>query len=164
MIMVHLECKPDELLVMALGISRKQITHHSGKSRVYGALQKNSNAIGLVDEDPDPGSPKYTYENDLMLIEEKFGVKRFADKKRSNTVLVLKIKLEDWLISAGKVSGIDITKQPYNLPGHGNDLHKVINDRFPVYQKLLDDLLAKNNKPLLTLKEWLKQKGSNAGD
>ena len=35
---VHVECKPDELLVSKLGVQKKQITHHQGKTRVFHAL------------------------------------------------------------------------------------------------------------------------------
>ncbi len=85
---VHLECKPDEVLVMKLGIPRKKIVHHDGKSRVYSALRKATNTIAIVDEDPDPNpeGPKYTYESELNFVEEKHGIKRYADNKRSNTV------------------------------------------------------------------------------
>jgi hypothetical protein len=129
MSVIYLECKPDEKLVMKLGIARKKIEHKDGKSRVYAALMKTSHSIGIVDEDPH--GPKYTYEKELALEEEKNGVYRYTDKKRGNSVLVLKVKLEDWLIAACKQNDIDIdiTKSPYSLPGKGNDLHRVINDK-----------------------------------
>jgi len=164
MSIIHLECKPDEKLAMKLGITRKQIEHHNGKSRVYAALEKNKNQIGIVDEDPDPNPdhPKYSYENNLVLIEEQYGIKRFFDEKQGNTVLVLKVKLEDWLISVCKNSKINMTKPPYSLPNKGNSLHNVINDRLPAYEKLLDDLLTKKSIPLLTLKAWLMPKKNSS--
>ena len=156
---VHLECKPDEALVKKLGIPARNIRHHAGKSRVYNALKEKGNAIGVVDEDPDPNpdAPKYSYERELILLGEKNGVTCYLDKKRGNTVLVLKNKLEDWVVSACNSSQIDIAKSPFTLPNNGNSLHKVINDRLPAYEKLIDSLLAKNNKSLLTLKSWLTQ-------
>ena len=155
MSIIHLECKPDEKLVMKLGIPRKKIEHQDGKSRVYAALKKTNNSIAIVDEDPH--GPKYTYEKELVLEEEKYGIYRYVDKKRGNIVLVLKVKLEDWLILACKQNDIDITKSPYSLPGKGNDLHKVINDKMAAYDKLLTDLLVNKSEALLTLKKLAKK-------
>ncbi|MDD5571959.1 MAG: hypothetical protein PHD97_12485 [Bacteroidales bacterium] len=75
---VHVECKPDELLVSKLGFQRKFVMHHSGKSRVFHAISKTNQQLAMVDEDPD--SSKTNYEKKLKFIEEFKGIKYFSDK------------------------------------------------------------------------------------
>jgi len=154
---IHVECIPDKRLILKLGYSRKEVFDQGDKSRVYKYLKNTSGQVAMVDEDPnpDPARPKYPYERELELVEEKHGLSRYIDSKRNNTVLVLKGKLEDWIISVCRKSNVDITKPPYSLPDTPNNLHRVLNDRLPAYERLLDDLLANNNEALMTLKKWL---------
>lgn len=148
--MVHVECLPDETMVLQLGGTRKKVTHHTSKSRVFHQLKKASNHIALVDEDP--GSPKTSYEKDLKLIEEKSGVKVLKDNA-NNRVCMLKGKLEDWLIWVCKNAGIDI--ETYNLPSRPNELHRVINERLTSLKKLLQHLIDQKNTDILYLKSQL---------
>ncbi len=90
------------------------------------------------------------------MQEEKNGVFKRYDKKRNNTVFVLKVKLEDWIIECCKKSKIDITKYG-SLPSKPNELHKVINDRLNSYQDLIDVLLKEKDNGVITLKNWLKE-------
>ncbi len=101
--LVHVECLPDEALIKKLGFTRKAVKHHGGKSRVFRKLKSVRNQLGMVDEDP--GSAKSDYEQELILIHETFGIKLFSDKS-GNKILVLKGKLEDWIISICKNAGI----------------------------------------------------------
>jgi hypothetical protein len=147
---VHVECKPDELLVGKLGIQSKQITHYQGKYRVFHALNKKKNEIAVVDEDP--GSNKTTYEKSLQFIEESVGIKHYIDNS-GNNIFVLKGKLEDWIIGICKIQKIKLSK--YNLPEKPNDLHNEINNKLQNFGKLLDDLISIKNPGLLKLKSWL---------
>lgn len=128
---VHVECKPDEQLVTILGITRKFITHHQGKSRVFAALCKSNDLLAVVDEDP--GSIKTKYENSLFLQEEFEGIKYYTDAT-GNIVLSLKGKLEDWIIMVCKKQKISTLH--YGLPEKPNDLHDVINDKLPNFSKV----------------------------
>ena len=101
---VHVECKPDELLVSKLGFTKKYITHHQGKSRVFHNLQKSISLLAMVDEDP--GGPKSSYEKTLKFIEEKHGIKYYTDDNK-NKVLILAGKLEDWILDACKLQKIN---------------------------------------------------------
>ena len=92
---VHVECRPDELLISKLGFPGKFIVHHQGKSRVFNALSKNKGLLAMVDEDP--GSAKTKYEKLLHLKEEFDGIKYLHDKS-GNKVFILKGKLENWII------------------------------------------------------------------
>ncbi|MBN2745687.1 MAG: hypothetical protein JXR34_03090 [Bacteroidales bacterium] len=147
---VHIECNPDELLVKKLGVKSKQIYHRNGKGTALKNLAKNSGNIAMVDEDD--GCNKSSYEKNLILIEEKYGVKVYTDNKE-NKVLVLKVKLEDWVIAAGKLS--EIKMESYNLPQKPNELHSVILNRLKNYERFLDVLLEKKNPALLYLKDQL---------
>ncbi|MCK5136501.1 MAG: ATP-binding protein [Bacteroidales bacterium] len=49
---VHVECRPDEVLVTKLGFNRKMIKHHQGKSRVFHSLKLTKDQLAMVDEDP----------------------------------------------------------------------------------------------------------------
>ena len=147
---IHVECKPDEVLVKKLGYTAKAITHHYGKAKVFDKLKKSTNLIAMVDEDP--GSAKSTYEKELIFVEEVHGVKVYKDTS-DNKIVVLKVKLEDWIINACKQSNIDISK--FNLPVKANDLHSIINSKLSNFDKLINKLLSKNNPSILRLKESL---------
>jgi hypothetical protein len=147
---VHVECKPDEQLVFKLGVKRSSIIHHSGKSRVFKALGKESNQIAMVDEDPN--SNKTSYEKSLKLIEEHNGIKLYKDSK-GNTVLILKGKLEDWIINCcGTHTSI---LESFNLPKKPNSLHSVIIIRLKEFEKLIEYLLSSKNTAVLRLKSYL---------
>lgn len=146
-----MECKPDEVLVQQLGFSKKYITHHSSKSRVFKKISEIKNELAMVDEDP--RSVKTTYEKGLTLIKEEEGVKQYSDQS-GNRIIVLEGKLEDWIISRCKKSKIDISK--FGLPNNSSDLHDKINDRLPSFQKLIRHMLKVNNKAILHLSNSLK--------
>lgn len=152
MIHVHVECLPDERLVTKLGHTRKFITHHQGKSRIFSTLRKNKNLIAIVDEDP--GSIKTRYEESLKFREEIEGISYFTDTS-GNIILILKGKLEDWIIAACKKQNIDISK--HGLPVKPNDLHDVIHHRLEVFGKLIDELIQQKNPAVLRLKTWINQ-------
>jgi hypothetical protein len=147
---VHVECLPDEKLVIKLGHTRKFITHHQGKSRIFSTLRKNKNLIAIVDEDP--GSIKTRYEESLKLRKEFEGIRYFTDTS-GNIVLILKGKLEDWIIAACKKQKIDISK--HGLPVKPNDLHDVIHHRLVNFGRLIDELILEKNPALLKLKSWI---------
>ena len=147
---VHVECKPDELLVSKLGFTKKLVTHHQGKSRVFSALGKINNQLAMIDEDPD--SVKTSHEKDLKFIKESEGIKYFTDKS-GNKILVLKDKLEDWIISASRQHKIMLSE--FGLPEKSDDLHDVINQKLSNFEKLLDEMIAKNNPAIIKLKTWL---------
>ena len=147
---IHVECKPDEMLVRRLGFTKKKITHYPGKSRVFRKLGKSNNQLALVDEDP--GSTQTSYEKKLRFLKEAHGIKFYQDKSQ-NKVFVLKGKLEDWLIQSCKLQNIDISR--FTLPDDPEELHDVINQRQVKYNELLDHLLEKKNPALLELKNGL---------
>ncbi len=85
---IHIECFPDECLIRKIGFTRKYITHHQGKSRVFNVLSKSKNQLALVDEDP--GSPKSSYEKSLKFKEESEGIKCYSDKSGNKVFYLMK--------------------------------------------------------------------------
>lgn len=148
---VHVECKPDELLVSKLGFTKKFITHHQGKSRVFHKLSQSESLLAMVDEDP--GSGKTSYEKSLNFVEEKLDIKYYSDS-RKNKVFILTIKLEDWILYACKLQKIN--PDDFGLPSDPVQLHNYINQRLDKFEKLINELIKKKNPAIVQLKSWLK--------
>ena len=132
---VHVECKPDELLVSKLGIPRKSITHHFGKSKVFNTLSKKGNQLAIVDEDP--GGPRHPYENSLRFIEKTEGIKYYSDNS-NNKVFVLSVKLEDWIVWICNKQKIKLSV--FNLQDNPNKLHSEINSKLKDFGSLIVSL------------------------
>jgi hypothetical protein len=147
---VHVECLPDEALIRKLGFTRKDVLHHGGKSRVFNKLHKVSNQLAMVDEDP--GSAKTSYQKKLAMVEEAQGIQLFSDKS-GNKIIVLKGKLEDWIIATCKAAGVQLSD--FSLPEKPNELHAVINQRIDKFENLIDHLLKNKNTGIYQLRSWL---------
>lgn len=147
---VHVECKPDEAFIKKMGFAKKLITHHTGKSRVFHKLKTVTNELAIVDEDP--GSAKTTYEQQLHFIEERHGVKYYRDNN-DNKILVLRGKLEDWILNVCNEANIDPSQ--FGFPTRPNDFHNIINQRIPRFELLVDRLIEKESSALSYLKGLL---------
>ncbi len=152
MVKVHVECLPDETLIRSLGISKRMVEHHAGKARVFHRLKTTDGNIGMVDEDPN--SVKHPDENKLILKDERFGIKRYKDQ-RGNSILILKVKLEDWIIAVCKVAKIDIGK--FGLSSNPSELHGMLNSRLPAFKRLINHLVKQGNEHIIQLKNWLSE-------
>lgn len=149
---LHLECLPDEFLVKKLGYARKEILHHDDKGRVCNSLQKQSEAVGMIDEDP--GSAQPTYLRSLKEISYEHNVKLLQDDKTGNKVVVLCPQLEGWIIEVCKLNKVDIND--FGLSDSGNALHREINGKLNNLDKLLTYLIELKAPQLKRLKELLK--------
>jgi len=49
---VLVECNADEVVLRALGVTKKQLLHFGGKGNVINRLKELPGATGIVDEDP----------------------------------------------------------------------------------------------------------------
>lgn len=147
---VHIEYLPDECLVKKLGFTRKYITHHQGKSRIFHALRKNNNQLAMVDEDP--GSIKTRYEKSIRFEKEDEGIKYFTDVA-GNIILFLNGKLEDWIVSICRRENIKLKE--FGLSDNPDELHDQINQKLTNFERLLDELLKRDNPSILKLKTWL---------
>lgn len=123
-----------------MGFSIKKIIHANNKGNVCKKLQKNKNAIGVVDEDPESAQPSYI--GKLQLYNHEYDIKHFREKKSGNVLIVLCPRLEDWILKASKEAGIQV--EDFGLPAHANELHKVINSRLDYFTKLLDEFKGKS--------------------
>jgi hypothetical protein len=147
---LHVECLPDETLAKKLGFASRLITHHTGKSRVFHKLKSTTNELAMVDEDPN--SSKTTYETNLQFQQESNGIKQYADNS-GNKVLVLKGKLEDWILSICKAE--NIKPENFSLPNNPSQLHEVINQRLKSFERLLDALMQNPNSSIHELRKLL---------
>ncbi len=143
---IIVECNPDEILVKGLGITAKQVAHQDNKGEVCNYMRKTNTGLALIDEDPDSGQPNYLKE--FEIEEEKYGVRKLVHRKEAKTILVLKPRLEEWIIEQCKESGI----VPKHLPNKASELKKVINLRLNFFSDLIQELSKANSKGLEYLK------------
>jgi len=151
------ECFPDFHFVKVLtGVSRKQIDHAGNISEVIKRLLKTENAIGLIDEDPQGSKPSFFYRKfSLSKDFQNFAI--YVESKNSNPLIVLKPRLEGWILKAAKKSKLSLKK--FGLPETEEKLHKVINQKLNLekFKKVLEELLKRKNKDLIKIKELLKK-------
>jgi hypothetical protein len=147
--MRYIECKPDETLVRALGCPRREFKHTSGKSRVCGRLEKDTGAVGIVDEDPGSVQPSYLVQAKALATEHDICVRE--DQKRENKIVVLKPRLEEWLIKTA--AGAGLSMEEFGLSSKPDELHREINSRIPALQKLIGRLCELKEKRILHLRK-----------
>lgn len=138
--MYHIECTPDEALLLSFGINKRLITHHSGKSRVINKLKEARDVFAMFDEDPN--SYKCSYERNLQLVEKHSTFKLFKDSNR-NKIISLNNNLEFWIIDNCKRSGIDLID--FNLPNSPGNLRSIINARLKSLNNLYLELSKQPN-------------------
>ena len=98
--MVLVECKPDEALVRQLGRARRDCVHHDDKGRVCNRLARTEGLVAMIDEDPDSAQPKYL--NGLETVSDSDGIRVMRDSVLNHRVIVLKPRLEEWMIATAK--------------------------------------------------------------
>jgi len=84
---LYLECIPDEALAMCLGVPRKVITHQNDKGKVCNRLEKSSNTLGMIDEDPQSAQPGYLRK--LTVKESKHRLKVLEERMHHNRVIIV---------------------------------------------------------------------------
>ena len=149
--MIYVECKPDVTLVNALGVQRRRIIHAGNKSRVCKRLERGERLKGIVDQDPLSIQPPYI--GRLKVIYDQQGVEIRKDVPRENFLIILKPRLEEWILKASKKVQIDVTK--YGLPDDGRKLHRTINANLAKFEKLLEELVNRESEMINALKKAL---------
>jgi hypothetical protein len=149
--MIHFECLTEECLLFSLGVSKSEITHHSGKGQVCKILEKGENLTGLVDEDPDAMHHSYYKRMIQFKLEEKFGIIHCFDKSKSNTMIVVKPRFEDWIIEV--TSGEKVKMSDFNLSDDPVELHRIITFRKGDLENLLRFLRKNKCKALAFIEE-----------
>jgi len=151
--MYLVECKPDAILVESLTLtSRKNIEHAGNKSQLLKKLTERYNdSKGVIDEDPwsiqPPHLQKFKEKQDL----KSYNFKILHQKSKNNILIMLRPRLEEWILEAVREANIDLKK--YNLPSDPAKLHEQINIQIDKFQKLVKDL-AKSSR-LKELKAYL---------
>ena len=149
------ECKADEALVRALGVARGDIEHFLGKGRVCNRLARISGAVGMMDEDPGVTVPSYVQR--LSEIRDQCSVRMLNDNERSNLIIVLRPRLEEWLVNSARESGVKLTDFGFGSD-QGLKLHSEINGRLASLSRLVSTLIEKGNDRLLYLRSHLVHK------
>jgi len=152
-IKVVVECNPDEILVKALGLGRKEVRHQGNKGDVCNYLEKEGAKIGMVDEDPGSAQPKYL--NSFELLEEKFEVRKLLNKKLDQIILIIKPRLEEWILSQCMKSKVN--PRDFNLPADAKGLKKVINLKLNKFNDLVIKLKEVENPGLSYLQSIINE-------
>ena len=151
---VILECKADEALAKAVGVPRQSVQHFLGRGRVCNRLAHVTRTTGMMDEDPEVTKPLYF--SCLVYLSGDHAIQFFLDKERDNRVLVLRPRLEEWLVQTAKDSSCKMTDYGF-ASDNGVRLHGEINQRLDSLRKLAQDLLKAESKRMLRLRELLNQ-------
>lgn len=141
---VIVECNPDELLVMTLGLSRKEVAHQNSKGEVCNYQSKTEIKIAIVDEDPNSGQPKY-FQN-FTLAEERFGIKKLVHPNNGKIILIIRPRLEEWVLAQCEQSNIN--PEDFFLPNDPKHLKDVINLRLNHFGRLINALKQRGNNGL----------------
>jgi hypothetical protein len=149
MIDIIVECKPDEALMRALGYTRKRIFHQPNKAEVIKYLIRNPRAIGIVDEDPGAANVGY-FSKFRKIGAVKFGLEQFVSPGGKSPLIVIKPRLEEWILS--QANSCAINPQDYSLPSSPHQLHKNINEKLPEFEKMLGAMQIRKNAGLAYLK------------
>ncbi|MEI9919581.1 MAG: hypothetical protein WDO14_12350 [Bacteroidota bacterium] len=147
---IALECKPDERLVMGLGVPRKKVLHQNDKGDVCNFLQKSIGNIGLIDEDPNGSQPRLL--SQFKILSENHRIRNLTDKK--NSLVVICPRLEDWIVEV--CHNADVKLSDYSLASNPKDLAKEINYKLDKFDRLIAALLVAKSPELLHLQSLLK--------
>jgi hypothetical protein len=146
-----LECRPDETLARELGWARRDCQHLNDKGRVCNRLKRSEGLVAMIDEDPGAAQPAYLVE--LGRVSELHGVRLLRDERRGHRVIVLRPRLEEWVIETASAANLELGD--FGLSGRGNELHREINFRLPKFILLIQALNAAASVGLAHLQQAL---------
>jgi len=151
---VIVECKPDEILAKALGLKRNEVVHQPNKGEVCNLLKKTDIQIAIIDEDPLSASQPL-YLNSFTLVEEIYDVRYLLSKPENKIILVLKPRLEEWILKRCKETGVD--PKNHHLPMDNKRFKDVINYHLNHFENMLHELNVKQDAGINYLKERIRQ-------
>lgn len=153
--MIYVECRPDFALVKSIsGVPSKEIVHWFGKYELCQRLEKQRNCRGMIDEDPWGLPPAYLSRLSLDSDLTECDLRVLYDRSNHNYLVVLRPRLEEWILKAPKEAGIDVTE--YELPNNATKLHRVINIKLDSFERLLEALSG--SERLKALKKLLERR------
>lgn len=153
--MLYVECKADETLARHLGLPRREVRHELNKDEVLKQLAKQSHCLGMVDEDPN--SPRPIQFGQMVVRDDydQLGLRVYDDAARHNQVIMLRPRLEEWLLRAARDARLDVSDRQYNLPASPARLHREINLDLSKVERLIDDLMVAGSLPIRQLRNLL---------
>jgi hypothetical protein len=150
---LFVECKPDEALAGALGISRRDLEHAGNRAGVCAQVARRSGMTGMIDEDPGAAMPHYMKALTDQGMEHD--VRVLYDSARKNRLVVICPRLEDWLVKSAKNSGLKMTDFGFESD-NGLSLHREINHRLANVERLVKALLSARNSRILRLQTLIR--------
>jgi hypothetical protein len=150
---LFLECKPDEMLAITLGVPKSIIIHSNDKGGVCKRLSKSRGMKGMIDEDPTSAQPAYL--KGLKQQDAQHGIRYLIDYQCSHRVVVLCPRLEEWILRVcrNRNGRLDITR--FGLPDNANRLHEQINFQLRNFEKTINELVKLQNPAILYLQKLL---------
>jgi hypothetical protein len=150
---IAVECYPDEAVLCALGVPRKQLRHEARKGEVFNWLKRIPGAVGMVDEDPTSAQPR-----DLSNYQQKEaaeGLRLLVRRGNSGQRLIVVCpRLEEWLIQRAGVCGVD--PKQYHLPGTPKELHDIPRyEQKDGFRRFLAEL--NHDRGMGLLRQWVLQ-------
>ena len=155
--MLYLECNADLTLVRALTrLPPREIAHErKGKGEILKLLARRSDCRAMLDEDPGQDTPAYLARLSAAADYDRLGLRVYADTPRRNRVILLRPRLEEWLLRAAAEAGLNVGGRRYNLPDNATRLHQEINLDLRKLERLLTDLIAADAPRLSQLRSLL---------
>ena len=149
---ILVECYPDEALVHALGVPKRQLHHERCKGEVVKRVLKFDDTVGLIDEDPSSDQPRDLADYKELQAAEGLRLLTRRDDKNKRLIIVCP-RLEDWLITRAKSSGI--RPEDYGLPNNPDRLHSI--PRYEQKQNFLSFLteLKERDRGMHLLRQWI---------
>ena len=149
---VLVECDADEAVLRALGLPRKQLLHFGGKYELVKKLKDRAHDVGMVDEDPGKVQPKDM--GSYRQTDSAEGLHLLTRQGRGGQRLVIvRPKLEDWLIDRAKSSGI--RPEDYGLPSDPDHLHSIPRyEQKEGFRRFLSEL-KEQDKGMHLLRRWV---------
>ena len=154
--MLYVEGKADRVPALKLtNLSSRDVRVEGDRGKVLNRLAQDYNSLAMVDEDPGQDQPGQLRRMQLVADYPGTGLKLYADDRRSNRVIVVCPRLEEWIIRAANDAGLELSSPRYNLPSRASSLHNAINDDPRKLQRVIDSLLAAQSPRILKLRELL---------
>jgi hypothetical protein len=126
--MIYFECYSDQTFLRSLEIPKRITDHSLNKGNVCNKLQRNTNSIGLVDEDPFEAQPLYI-RNLLMskrIVHEDQYVILFFEPKPNNKLILIRPNIERWSIRIAMELGVDLSEPRFALSNDERELHEML--------------------------------------
>ena len=157
--MIYVECQSDEMVVRSVTRdSPQQIVHERGKGAVCRRLAKVSHCTGVIDEDADSSRPPYLERASTRRELQGQALTVFRYIRQRNVIVILRPRLEEWLLGAASQANIDISARPHNLPGRPAEFKRALMGDPSKLDQLLQDLLKQRSSRLLALRRLLTQR------